>query len=794
MTESIADTRLRVDGKFLRQGATKVFLRGISYGPFKTNSRGEPWPEDKRLIADLDDIHGRGFNTLRLYTPPSAALLSIAERLNIMLIVGIPWTDHLDFLRNHDQKQRIIEAVETVVTRLRDHRCVVAFFVGNEIEKTLVRWMVPRRVQHFLEQLIAKGKSCAPNQLFSYATYPSTEYLIPRNADFLAVNVYLEQPDALAAYLQRLQNLAGNKPLLITEFGLDVATHGEQAQSEAMLWFEQTCHRAAVAGTVWFSYTDEWFQGEVEVTQWKFGIVDAERRARPSALLLAPITESAKVQPRFSVIVCTFNGSATLRTCLASLQSLRYRDYEVLVIDDGSAQDIASITRDFTSVRYLRQEHAGLSVARNLGAAQATGEIIAYTDDDCIADEDWLSHLASGFNDPRWVACGGPNIPPPPRNRTEAIVAAAPGAPAHVLLSDIEAEHLPGCNLAIRKSALDSIGGFRALYRVAGDDVDICWRLREAGGHLHFLPGAMVWHHRRYTVRGYLRQQSGYGYAEALLMKAHPQRFGPIGGARWRGAIYSDLPPSADPAEGTIFHGPFGNGLFQGIYQHSHRCPLDWLSGVLWVALCIVSLLLGWQKIAVVVFALSGIAALCRLHYRAATPHALSIADKLRLLSLCWLQPMLRELARLKGMISLGARPSWQPTLCEVFEPAKLTRWSITLGEWAFWSEDGVGRDALMESLFKTAKQGVIGDDGWSRFDLETPAYSWFSKAILTATEYHKQNARLTRVRCMVRVRPLWALIFGPIILLLLGFIHYQLRTWIYKAAKESGLTLIKDS
>ena len=46
----------------------------------------------------------------------------------------------------------------------------------------------------------------------------------------------------------------------------------------------------------------------------------------------------------------------------------------------------------------------------------------------------------------------------------------------------------------------------------------------------------------------------------------------------------------------------------------------------------------------------------------------------------------------------------------------------------------------------------------------------------------------------MVRVRPLWALIFGPIILLLLGFIHYQLRTWIYKAAKESGLTLIKDS
>ena len=123
------------------------------------------------------------------------------------------------------------------------------------------------------------------------------------------------------------------------------------------------------------------------------------------------------------------------------------------------------------------------------------------------------------------------------RNRIEAVVAAAPGAPAHVLLDDTEAEHLPGCNLAIRRSALAAIGGFRVAYRVAGDDVDVCWRLRAAGGRLRFAPGAMVWHHRRYRVRAYLRQQRGYGHAEALLMRDHPERFGPLGGARWCGGM-----------------------------------------------------------------------------------------------------------------------------------------------------------------------------------------------------------------------------------------------------------------
>lgn len=131
-----------------------------------------------------------------------------------------------------------------------------------------------------------------------------------------------------------------------------------------------------------------------------------------------------------------------------------------------------------------------------------------------------------------------------------------------MLLNNTEAEHLPGCNLAIRKDTLDRIGGFRAEFKSAGDDVD-CLLAAARHGTLRFVPGAMVWHHRRFTVKAYLKQQRGYGYAEALLMKAHPGRFGPLGGARWRGGIYGDQLPADHPSKAAFFTAPLVWALFR---------------------------------------------------------------------------------------------------------------------------------------------------------------------------------------------------------------------------------------
>ena len=136
------------------------------------------------------------------------------------------------------------------------------------------------------------------------------------------------------------------------------------------------------------------------------------------------------------------------------------------------------------------------------------------------------------------MGVGGPNISPPEDAPVAQCVANSPGNPTQVLLTDVEAEHIPGCNMAFRKTALDAIGGFDPQFRAAGDDVDICWRLRDNGGSLGFSPGAVVWHHRRSTVRAYLKQQVGYGRAEAALARKWRHRRNEIGQFEWHGTIY----------------------------------------------------------------------------------------------------------------------------------------------------------------------------------------------------------------------------------------------------------------
>ncbi|MEI7928199.1 MAG: glycosyltransferase family 2 protein, partial [Verrucomicrobiales bacterium] len=129
---------------------------------------------------------------------------------------------------------------------------------------------------------------------------------------------------------------------------------------------------------------------------------------------------------------------------------------------------------------------------------------------------------------------------------------------------DEEAEHLPGCNLAVTRAAFQEVAGFDAIFHTAGDDVDFCWRLRQAGYRLGFAPGAFVWHWRRPSVRAFLRQQRGYGEAERLLLGKHPQRFTPNGNAIWNGFVYNGGPLRVIDGS-VIHHGSMGLAGYQSV-------------------------------------------------------------------------------------------------------------------------------------------------------------------------------------------------------------------------------------
>src|SRR5262249_27094475 len=162
--------------------------------------------------------------------------------------------------------------------------------------------------------------------------------------------------------------------------------------------------------------------------------------------------------------------------CLSSLERLDYPDYEIILVNDGSSDTTGEIARAHPRVRVIDTPKGGLSAARNVGLAQATGEIVAYTDADTRADRDWLTFLVQPPLTSDVVGSGGPNVVPADDPPMAQCIARAPGAPTYVLLDDRIAEHVPGCNMAFRRDTLLAIGGFNPIYLRAGDDVDVCWR------------------------------------------------------------------------------------------------------------------------------------------------------------------------------------------------------------------------------------------------------------------------------------------------------------------------------
>jgi GT2 family glycosyltransferase len=552
------DDRWRTDGKFFRSGADRVWLRAVTYGPFPGG-----WPES--FESDFRRIAAAGFNALRLFDMPDRRLLDAAQRHGLRVFGGLKWGQDTDFFRQPGLLSAARVGLTRALRETADHPALAGVFVANEIPADLVRWMGPARVRLAIKELISLGRQLAPELLFAYANYPSTEYLEPENADFSAFNIYLEDADAFRSYVKRLHHIAGDRPLVISEFGLDSRRNGLDRQMEALRWAMGVSREEECAGLTIYAWSDRWWNSGAEVLDWDFGLIDRNGNDKPALAAVFSPHHAPSISLNFSVIVCTRNGRERIGTCLEAVGKLAGGPHETIVVDDGSDDGTADfVAEHFPWVKLLRLDPCGLSAARNAGTAAASGEILAFTDDDCAPDQEWLARLARVFADGRFAAAGGPNLPPRPRTWREAVVCSVPGAPSHVMLDDEEAEHLPGCNLAVTKAAFDAIDGFDPRFRTAGDDVDFCWRLRAAGCRLGFSPGAFVWHWRRPSIRAFLRQQLGYGAAEKLLISKHPDRFTKRGGAKWLGFVYGGGPVRAE-ADAIIYHGAMGSAGYQSL-------------------------------------------------------------------------------------------------------------------------------------------------------------------------------------------------------------------------------------
>jgi GT2 family glycosyltransferase len=756
---------IQVRGKFFFEGERKFFIKGVTYGPFGPGSHGAQFPEREVAACDFALMRELGANTLRVFTVPPLWLLDMAADAGLRVLAGIPWAQHVTFLDDKNIRREIQQTVVEAVRGMARHRAILAYLIGNEIPPDMVRWHGADRVREFLKGLVAMVRKADPDRLVSYANFPSTEYLTVDFTDFLCFNVYLHEEAPFRRYLSRLHNLAVDRPLVLTEFGIDSMREGKDEQARILSWQLRTAFAMGVAGTFVFAWTDEWFTGGHQIDDWAFGVVDRAREQKPAFAAVreryqGPLPPLLPRFPRVSVVVCAYNAERTMEACLASLEHLNYPDYEVIVVNDGSKDRTLEISERFPYCRIISQENKGLSVARNVGAEAATGEIVAYTDSDCVADPDWLAYLVAKMEASDLVACGGPNFPPPEDALVPAAVAVSPGGPTHVLLSDDTAEHIAGCNMAFRRDTLLALGGFDPVYRAAGDDVDICWRLQDAGYTIGFSPAAIVWHFRRNTVAAYIGQQRGYGKAEALVYSKHPFRFNLFGQAKWLGRIYGDLSTSLLLSRRPlIYSGVFGRGLFQTMYEPSSSLaqylPLtfEWnvaavllaLAGIVgggWMWLLVAPLLITWS-----ICVNGALKAPIDKRFRGLKARALVAL-------LIYVGPILRGYERLKWRVKEMRVPATTRGLGQPVQKARLS-----LRERAFylsyWSERADEKEVLLGGLMRfliPQKYFVVADQGWDGWDLKIARGLWSRAQVLVCTENHGSGKHLLRVRCAMRL------------------------------------------
>jgi len=759
--------RIIVDGRFFRLGREKFYIKGVTYGPFAPDANGENFASREQTARDFKQICDLGANLVRVYYVPPSWFLELAAEHGLKVLIDIPWPKHLCFLDSAASRAEARAAVGKAVATCKGYPAVFAYSVVNEIPAEIVRWSGPGKMTQFIDELIDEAKSIDPEALCTFTSFPPTEFLRPQNIDFVCFNVYLHQRPSFEGYLARLQNLADNLPLVLGEFGMDSLGEGEAAKCEFLSWQIESAFRGGLAGTVVFSYTDDWFRGGQQIENWGFGLTARDRQPKTSFSVVQKQYRQAPYfplprTPRVSVVVASYNGARTLKTCLDSLAGLNYPDYEVILVDDGSTDDTPQIAQLFHSVRYLRHQNLGLSAARNAGIAAATGEIVAFTDSDCRADEDWLYYLVSDLLKSDFAGIGGHNFLPPEDSCVAAAVMVSPGGPAHVMLTDREAEHIPGCNMAFYKWALQEIGGFDPVFRKAGDDVDLCWRLLKAGRKIGFSPPGFVWHYRRSTVMAYFKQQAGYGEAEALLAGKHPEYFNALGGGIWHGRIYTAAKFGVITQRPVIYHGLFGSGFFQKLYTAQPALgPMLFTSlpyhAFVTVPLFVLASHFSFLWPVAATSLLMAVAVSIVASVQADLPAKKRRAWSRPLVALLFFsQPIVRGWARYRWAWSERTLPQYHPTPAPTPSPLQgesgkpPSTNGLSEETVSYWSEGAIDRYTFLNCII--ARLHAEGwrtklDTGYNDYDVEIAGSNWARLRLTTVTEELDAGRRILRCR-----------------------------------------------
>lgn len=226
-------------------------------------------------------------------------------------------------------------------------------------------------------------------------------------------------------------------------------------------------------------------------------------------------------QVEITVVVPVYNGEKTIAKCLDSLinQDLHASNFHIIVVDNGSRDNTKNIIMNYEdNISILHESFRGPAAARNCGIRSCSSAIVAFIDADCVADSSWLRNLVCHFENQDVSIVGGQILSASKMNQIQIF-----GEQIHDHKKAIEICTPPyfiTMNIAIRHSILDKVGLFDKNFR-RGEDVDLAWRLVNAGYSFLYTADSIIYHHNESTLPGLFREGFQHGFYAVQLLKRH---------------------------------------------------------------------------------------------------------------------------------------------------------------------------------------------------------------------------------------------------------------------------------
>ena len=228
---------------------------------------------------------------------------------------------------------------------------------------------------------------------------------------------------------------------------------------------------------------------------------------------------------RATVIVPTYNGAGRIGRCLgALLQQIAGEDIEVLVIDDGSNDDTASVCQSFAGVRVISQSNAGPAAARNRGAQEARGRIVLFTDDDCVPFPNWMQAMLLPFSDPEIVGVKGVYQTTQPQ-LTARFVQIEYEDKYRIMAAQPSIDFIDTYSAGFVRERFLEVGGYDTSFPVAcAEDVELSFRMSARHWRMQFIPSATVYHSHPDKPLQYFRKKFKFAYWRVLAVRKNPSK------------------------------------------------------------------------------------------------------------------------------------------------------------------------------------------------------------------------------------------------------------------------------